>query len=97
VMRAMLIVLALGAVAIWIAKPSRNGPTGTILLIGPPPPPPPHETIEACVAAGMAQYRSAGTYPLLTNGREAAVEAQDRCRGSLSSFPALPTTRSFVP
>jgi hypothetical protein len=45
------------------------------------------EAINACAARGVAYFKEIGSYPTLSNGREADVEAIQRCRRTTTAFP----------
>lgn len=70
-----------------------GSPTGAPERSPPPPrsdegPPVIHLTNEdACTYRGMAYFREIGSWPTLSDGRDAAREARERCQRTTNAFP----------
>ena len=58
-------------------------------------PPPPAQsgewqhasTVAGCVADGVAYFKEIGSYPTLSDGRNAEEVASERCQRTLTAFP----------
>lgn len=46
-------------------------------------------TVAECVARGIAYFKEIGSYPTLSDGRDAATVAFERCSRTTTAFPEM--------
>ena len=72
-MKAALLIVLLGIILLFLLLDDRGDVTDS--------------AVEACVRRGEAYFSDIGSFPTLSDGRDALTVARERCRRTTTAFP----------